>query len=221
MIEGNPGMPEDRYQLRKWLAQGGPAQVIVIGASTGGPDALTELLRAMPAGSPPVVVVQHIAPPLARSFAERLARNSGMRLGEIKSGVLLQPGTIYLSLDAQHIGVRKGISGPIIVVDDGPPVSGHRPSVDFLFQSAAKSMGDMRIFAALLTGMGRDGAGGLKSLLDSGAFTVAQDETSCAVYGMPKEAVRAGAVRLSGSIPEIRHWMEYAAGLSMSLRKVG
>ncbi len=214
-------MPEDRYQLRKWLAQGGPAQVILIGASTGGPDALTELLRAMPAGSPPVVVVQHIAPALARNFAERLARNSGLKLGDVKTGTVLQPGTIYLSPESQHIGVRKGMSGPILVVDDGPPVTGHRPSVDFMFQSAAKSIGDMRVFAALLTGMGRDGAEGLKSLLEGGAFTVAQDEASCAVYGMPKEAVRLGAVKLSGSVAQIRQWMEYAAGLSMYLRKVG
>jgi two-component system chemotaxis response regulator CheB len=214
-------MPEDRYQLRKWLAAGGPAEVIVIGASTGGPDALTELLRAMPPGSPPVVVVQHIAPALAHGFAERLARNAGLRLGESATGVLLQPDTIYLALDARHIGVRKGLLGPILVIDDGPPVSGHRPSVDYLFSSMARARGESRVFAALLTGMGRDGAEGLKSLLDAGAFTVAQDEASCAVYGMPKEAVRLGAVKLSGSIPQIRQWMEYATGLSKYLRKAG
>lgn len=214
-------MPEDRYQLRKWLAAGDPADVIVIGASTGGPDALTELLRGMPPGTPPVVVVQHIAPALAQGFAERLARNAGLKLGRVEAGVPLERETIYLSVDARHIGVRKGMSGPVVFLDDGPAVSGHRPSVDYLFSSVARALGGHRVFAVLLTGMGRDGAEGLKSLLERGAFTVAQDEASCAVYGMPKEAVKLGAAKLIGPVQQIRQWMEYAAGLSKYLRKAG
>ncbi len=207
-------MPQERFQLRKWLGAGGPAEVIVIGASTGGPDALTELLRAMPRDTPPVVVVQHIAPALAANFAERLARVSHLKLGEIRSGTVLTSGTIYLALDSQHIGIRKGLSGPIVFLDDGPPIGDHRPSVDYLFNSAAKYLSGVRIFAVLLTGMGRDGAQGLKSLLDQGAFTAVQDQKSCAVYGMPKEAVRLGAAVLVGPVREIRQWLEYATGMT-------
>ncbi|MEY4631338.1 MAG: hypothetical protein RIQ81_1458 [Pseudomonadota bacterium] len=211
---------DERYQLRKWLADGGPAEVILIGASTGGPDALTALLRGMPKDCPPIVVVQHIAPAMVAGFAQRLARTAGLQLGESKTGTLLRRGYIYLSLDSSHIGVRKGLSGPIIVMDDGPAEGGHRPSVDHMFHDAAKYLHDVRVFAALLTGMGRDGADGLKLLHDHGAYTVAQDEASCAVFGMPKEAVRLGAVRAVGNISYIRHWMEYAAGLTKRLLKV-
>lgn len=211
---------DERYQLRKWLAEGGPAEVILIGASTGGPDALTALLRDMPKHSPPIVVVQHIAPAMIDGFAHRLAKAAGLQLGDSKTGTLLRRGQIYLSLDSAHIGVRKGLSGPIIVMDDGPAEGGHRPSVDHMFHESAKYLHDVRIFAALLTGMGRDGAEGLKLLRDHGAFTVAQDETSSAVYGMPKEALRLGAVQAVGSIAQIRHWMEYAAGLTKRLLKV-
>ena len=144
-------MPQDRFHLRKWMAAGGPAEVIVIGASTGGPDALTELLRVMPADS---------------------------------------------------------------------PLSDHRPSVDYLFNSAAKYLSGVRIFAVLLTGMGRDGAQGLKNLLDHGAFTAVQDQDSCVVYGMPKEAVRLGAAVLVGPVQEIRGWLEYASGITKVLKKV-
>ena len=214
-------MAEDRFHLRKWMAAGGPAEVIVIGASTGGPDALMELLRAMPPGTPPIVVVQHITPALAANFAERLARNSHLKLGDIKSGALLRAGMIYLALGSQHIGVRKGLSGPILMVDDGPPIGDHRPSVDYLFSSAAKFLGGVRIFAVLLTGMGRDGAEGLKGLLDRGAFTAVQDEESCAVYGMPKEAIRLGAACLVGPVPQIRQWMEYITGVSKIFKKAG
>lgn len=214
-------MPQDRFQLRKWMAAGGPAEVIVIGASTGGPDALTELLRFMPADSPPVVVVQHIAPALAANFAERLARNSRLKLGEIKSGAVLRSGTIYLALDSHHIGIRKGLSGPILFLDDSPPVGDHRPSVDYLFNSAAKYLSGVRIFAILLTGMGRDGAQGLKNLLDHGAFTAVQDQDSCVVYGMPKEAVRLGAAVLVGPVQEIRQWLEYASGITKVFKKAG
>ncbi len=220
-MRGKPLGLDERYKLRKWLAQGGPAEVILIGASTGGPDALTSLLRDMPPDCPPIVVVQHIAPAMAAGFAGRLARAAGLRLGESKTGTLLRHGHLYLSLDSSHIAVRKGLSGPILVMDDGPPEGGgHRPSVDHMFLEAAKYLHGVRVFAALMTGMGRDGAEGLKCLMECGAFTVAQDEESCTVYGMPKEANRIGAVQAVGNISQIRHWIEYASGITKRLLKV-
>lgn len=212
---------DERYKLRKWIAHGGPAEVILIGASTGGPDALTHLLRDMPPDCPPIVVVQHIAPAMAAGFAGRLAKTAGLKLGDSRTGSLLRRGHIYLSLDSSHIAVRSGITGPIVVMDDGPPEGGgHRPSVDHLFLDAAKYLHGVRVFAALMTGMGRDGAEGLKCLQEQGAFTVAQDEESCAVYGMPKEANRIGAVQAVGNISQIRQWMEYASGLTKRLPRV-
>jgi two-component system chemotaxis response regulator CheB len=132
---------------------------------------------------------------------------------------VLRAGTIYLALGSHHIGIRKGLSGPILFLDDSPPVSDHRPSVDYLFNSAAKYLSGVRIFAVLLTGMGRDGAQGLKNLLDHGAFTAVQDQDSCVVYGMPKEAVRLGAAVLVGPVQEIRGWLEYASGITKVLKK--
>lgn len=213
-------MDNERYQLRKWLAEGGPAEVVIIGASTGGPDAVTNLLRDLPPGFPPVVLVQHITPALAHGFATRLARNANLKLGENRSGTLLRPGSLYVATDTGHLGLRRGLNGPILYIDEmEETVSGHRPSVDYLFADAAHHLKDIRIFAALMTGMGRDGAQGLKALFDQGAFTVVQDESSSTVYGMPKEAVRLGAPKLIGTPEQIRCWMEYAAGISKYLRK--
>jgi two-component system chemotaxis response regulator CheB len=203
---------DERYKLRKWLAEGGPAEVILLGASTGGPDALTVLLRDMPVDSPPVVVVQHIAPAMAGGFAARLAKNASLKLGDFRMGTLLRRGHIYLSHESLHIAVRSGITGPILVTNDGPPEGGgHRPSVDHMFRDAARYLHECRIFAALMTGMGRDGAEGLKCL---------KDQSSCAVFGMPKEAIRIGAVHAVGNLSQIRHWMEYTCGLTKRLLKV-
>lgn len=213
-------MDSDRYRLRKWLAEGGPAEVIVIGASTGGPDAVTALLRNLPPGFPPIVLVQHINPALARSFADRLARNANLKLGDLRPGVLLRPGMLYVAHSDEHLGLRRGLNGAIVYIEQSEDlVSGHRPSIDYLFASAARFLSHTRIFAILMTGMGRDGAAGLKDLFDRGAFTVAQSEASCAVFGMPKEALRLGGVNLVGSPSEIRSWMEYAAGITKILKK--
>lgn len=181
-------------------------EAFVIGASTGGTEALMRLLQTCPKGMPPVVVVQHISHAFAEPFAERLARVSGLRLVPFEPGTPLEPGTLALSTRDEHITlVRRG--GTLVVgTSQAAPTSSHRPSVDVLFQScvAAKA----RVMAILLTGMGRDGAQGLQHLHDRGIFTCCQDEESSVVFGMPKEAIARGAASYIGNLDDIREVME-------------
>ncbi|MGE4131925.1 MAG: chemotaxis protein CheB [Bdellovibrionales bacterium] len=176
--------------------------VILIGASTGGPQALAGLLERMPSHAPPIVVTQHIAPKFARPMAERLASISNLILGESEDGTPLQPGHVYLANGDHHIGIQE-IKGQLsLTISHAPDFNGHRPSVDFLFNSAIGLK--FRIMAILLTGMGRDGALGLRFLRKEGAFCIAQSERDCVVYGMPKEAIERGGAEFVGTIPEIR-----------------
>lgn len=177
--------------------------LIAIGASTGGTETLTHLLRSLPSDAPPVVVVQHISKSFCRPFAERLAGCAGLTLAEPGEGAPILPGHLYMAWDDYHIGVQEKGASMVLTVSDSPPVSRHRPSVDHLFFSAAK-LQKQRVFAALLTGMGADGAAGLAALDQAGALTCAQDEESCVVFGMPKEAIKLGAAKFIGSPDEIR-----------------
>jgi chemotaxis response regulator CheB/chemotaxis methyl-accepting protein methylase len=186
------------------------ADLIVIGASTGGTEVLTRILCRMPSYSPPVVVVQHISHAFAVSFAERLAAVSELTLGRCIDGEPLQRGSLYLARGDHHLGVRGANENLGLQVSHAAPVRSHRPSVDTLFLSAAKLTGT-KIFAALLTGMGSDGAEGLLALRKKGAFTCAQDEESCTIFGMPKEAIRLRAAALVGSPSEIRSAIEKAS----------
>jgi two-component system chemotaxis response regulator CheB len=177
-------------------------ELILLGASTGGTEALAQLLKNWPRESPPVVVVQHIGHNFSEAFAQRLAIVSGLKLGDIRNGEPLETDHIYLSLGDYHIGLQKQKTLIALTVSQSPQVSGHRPSVDFMFRSAALFKG--RIVAALLTGMGKDGARGLLELKSNGAYCIAQDEESSVVFGMPKEAIRLGASDFVGNIQDIR-----------------
>jgi len=177
--------------------------VILIGASTGGTEAVMRLLEEMPQECPPILVVQHISAYFARAFAQRVAHNAGLRLGVCAEGTLLQPGHVYLADDDRHLGIGGKRGRLSIVRSDGPPMNRHRPSVDFLFKSAAV-LSNVHISAVLLTGMGADGAMGMKELHDRGAVTFCQDEHSCVVFGMPREAISLGAADVVASPGEIR-----------------
>jgi len=162
--------------------------VIAIGASTGGVEALFSVLSALPADCPPVLIVQHMPAAFTAGFAARLDRLCPMRVVEAVDGTVVAPGTAYVAPGGRHMGLAHGR----IKLSDAPPVSGHRPSVDYLFRSIA-AVG-ARATGVILTGMGADGAQGLRAMRDAGARTLGQNEASCIVYGMPRAAREAGAV---------------------------
>jgi len=164
--------------------------IIAIGASTGGPPVLQTILSALPEDFPaPVLVVQHISPGFIDGLADSLAHYCKLPVRISSEGEILQPGNIYLAPDGVHMGVG---SGGRIALTGEQPENGMRPSVSHLFRSVADAFG-LRSVGVLLTGMGKDGAGGLKSMSEKGAVTIAQDEASCVIFGMPAEAIQLGA----------------------------
>ena len=167
--------------------------LIAIGASTGGTEAIREILADLPPASPGVVIVQHMPPGFTTSFAKRLDNLCRIRVKEAADGDRVLPGHAYIAPGSFHTAIQRNGAEYIVRVTSAPPVNLHRPSVDVLFDSCAEQAG-RNVVAAILTGMGDDGARGLRRMRDAGARTVAQDETSCVVYGMPREAVAHGGV---------------------------
>jgi two-component system chemotaxis response regulator CheB len=176
--------------------------VVALGASTGGTEALKEFLRPLPAGSPGVVIVQHMPAHFTTSFAQRLDDVCVLRVREATDGDRILPGHVLLAPGGRHMRVvRSGAEYRVRVMDD-PPVNRHRPSVDVLFESCAAHVGANAV-GAILTGMGNDGARGLLAMRQAGARTFAQDEASCVVFGMPREAILAGAAEQVVALPEL------------------
>lgn len=168
-------------------------KVLAIGASTGGVEALITMLSAFPENCPPTLITQHMPASFTTSFAARLDRTCRPKVEEAHEGAALKQGVIYLAPGGlTHLKV-SGATHPVCRLEDSPTVSGHRPSVDVLFDSVAHVFGS-RAVGVILTGMGRDGAAGLKRMRDTGARTLGQDEASCVVYGMPRVAFEMGAV---------------------------
>jgi two-component system chemotaxis response regulator CheB len=170
----------------------GTEKLIAIGASTGGTEAIKDVLLGLPADSPGVVITQHMPPGFTRSFAARLDRLCRISVCEARDGDRILPGTALLAPGGLHMEVTRSGANYVARLSEGPPVNGHRPAVDVMFNSAARCAG-RNLIAALLTGMGKDGALGLLEIRESGGYTVAQDEASCVVYGMPREAAEIGA----------------------------
>ncbi len=170
-----------------------PPQLIAIGASTGGVAAIEDLLTGLPPGSlPAIVVTQHIPAGFSRSFAARLDARLPMNVLEARDGSPIEPGHVYLAPGGQQFGVRPGAGGLQCRVERAERVNLHRPSVDVLFRSVAEHVGP-RAIGVMLTGMGRDGAGGMLAMRQAGAYNLVQDEASSLVWGMPGEAARLGA----------------------------
>ena len=167
-------------------------RIVFIGASTGGTEAIKEILVGFPAQMPPVMIVQHMPEMFTASFARRLDGACALRVKEAEHGEALLPGTAYLSPGHSHLAIRHVPGGYQCVLARSEPVNRHRPSVDVLFRSAAEQTGGAAI-GVLLTGMGKDGAQGLLDMRRAGAWTIAQDHDSCVVFGMPREAVALGA----------------------------
>ena len=173
-------------------ARGGRLPLVVMGASTGGIEALEEVLSEFPAGGPPVLIVQHIRGEFSAAIAARLDRAGAVSVQEARDGAPILPGHVYIAPGNDlHLEVT-GRQALRCRLRPGPPVSGHRPSIDVLFRSAA--MLGPQVVGALLTGMGRDGAEGLLEIRRAGGITFAQDRDSCVVHGMPRVACEIGAV---------------------------
>ena len=168
-------------------------KVIVIGASTGGTEAIREVLASMPSDCPGILVTQHMPAAFTRSFANRLNSVCGIAVKEAQSGERVLPGHAYIAPGDAHLLLRRSGAHYMTELSDGPPVNRHRPSVDVLFRSAAQHAG-RNALAIILTGMGKDGAAGMLEMKRGGACTIAQDEATCVVFGMPREAIACGAV---------------------------
>ena len=168
-------------------------RIVAIGASTGGVEALTEMISQFPANGPAALVVQHIPAAYIKRFAGRLNRISVVRVEEAVHGAPLGPGVIYVAPGACHLELRAGANGYHCWLIDKEPVNGFRPSIDVLFHSVANAAG-ARAVGVIMSGMGRDGVEGLKAMREAGASTLGQDAASSAVYGMPKAAFEIGAV---------------------------
>jgi two-component system chemotaxis response regulator CheB len=177
-------------------------RIVAIGSSTGGVEALMTVLSAYPANCPPTVITQHMPPSFTRSLAERLNRSYAPEIREAQDGAPLTAGRVYIAPGGEHhLEIVAGAHGPRCRLRSGPPVNGHRPSVDALFRSVSAAR--LAAVGVILTGMGRDGAEGLLAMREAGADTIGQDEASCVVYGMPKAALSIGAVARQYSLERI------------------
>ena len=168
-------------------------KVLVLGASTGGTQAIELLLKQLPSNAPGTVIVQHMPAGFTRTFSERLNSECDLEVREAKNGDTVIPGRVLIAPGNQHMLVKRSGAQYEVEVKDGPLVGRHRPSVDVLFNSAASFLGSNAI-GVMLTGMGKDGAKGMLAMKNAGGHNIAQDEKSCVVYGMPRAAVEEGAV---------------------------
>ncbi|MET8151182.1 chemotaxis response regulator protein-glutamate methylesterase [Actinoplanes sp. NPDC049668] len=196
-VPGRPGLAPARPGIAgppRPVRRGPPVRVdiLAIGSSTGGPDALTKVLQAMPTDLPvPIVVTQHMPPVFTKMFAERLDRSTPLRVFEAADGMELAPGTVYIAPGDKHLVLQRRSTATLIQLSGAPPENSCRPAVDVMFRSVASIFG-ASAFATVLTGMGYDGRGGSKVLREAGAEIMAQDEASSVVWGMPGAVVGAG-----------------------------
>lgn len=195
--EAAPAVAEPRKPWPKGVRD---VEIVLIGASTGGPPALLNILTALGAAAPwPILIAQHMSPGFLEGMARWLTASAGMPVEMGKGGVVPEPGKAYLAPDGAHLEYRAGT----LRLDHRPPERGNLPSVNYLFESVARDIVAPRTAAVLLTGMGEDGARGLLALREAGAWTAAQDQASAVVYGMPKVARDLGAAQEILSLDEI------------------
>ena len=167
-------------------------KIICIGASTGGTEAIREVLMPMPADAPAIVITQHMPPGFTTSFANRLNTLCRIRVQEARHGERILPGHAYIAPGGHHFRIDRSGSNYVAVVEDTEPVNRHRPSVEVLFKSAARVLGPNAL-GIMLTGMGADGAQAMREMKDAGSYNYVQDEASCVVFGMPRMAIQHGA----------------------------
>lgn len=177
-------------------------KLIAIGASTGGTEAIKEVLTRLPAAMPGIVMVQHMPETFTSSFAKRLDSLCALQVVEAQGGERIQPGQAYLAPGHSHLLVRRSGTGWVTELSQAEPINRHRPAADALFDSVAQAVGRDAI-GVILTGMGKDGAQGMLAMRGKGAWNIGQDEASCVVYGMPREAARVGALDEVAPLAEI------------------
>lgn len=184
-------------------------KIIVVGSSTGGTEALKVFLMDLPADSPGILITQHMPEAFTKTFAKRLDGLCKIAVKEAEHGERILPGHAYLAPGNRHLLLKRSGANYMIGLSDGPPVNRHRPSVDVLFRSAANYAGKNSI-GIIMTGMGDDGAAGMLEMHQAGAYTLAQDEQSCVVFGMPKEAIARGGVAEIVSLKDLsRHLLSW------------
>lgn len=181
-------------------------ELIAMGASTGGTEALLAVLKELPGNLPPIVITQHMPPVFTEMYAERLNRLCAMEVREAKDGDELYSGLCLIAPGALQMRVHKDVLGARVSCTEEEKVSGHCPSVDVLFRSVAEQY-EASAIGILLTGMGKDGAKGLLAMHEQGAYTLGQDEKSSVVYGMPMEAYKLGAVSQQGNLEQIPQYL--------------
>jgi two-component system chemotaxis response regulator CheB len=210
-----PAAP-DKPPPRRARPFGTTEKIIAIGASTGGTEAIREVLQGMPADAPAVLIVQHIPAAFSAPFAARMDRHSAMAVCQAQDGQQVVPGHAYIAPGDSHLQLARNGARYICRLSDAPPENRHRPSVDVLFRSVAEQAG-VNAIGAILTGMGDDGARGLLSMLQAGASTLAQDQDSSVVWGMPGTAVRLGAAQQQLPLGGIAARLLELAGAGSSL----
>jgi two-component system chemotaxis response regulator CheB len=181
-------------------------KVIAVGASTGGTQAIQDMVCALPPAAPGIIVVLHIPKHFSYSYAKRLDSLCALDVKEAENGESVTPGKVLIAPGDRHLLLNRNGAKYNVVVKDGPSVNRHRPSVDVLFRSVARTAGSKAV-GVILTGMGSDGAAGLKEMRDAGALTVAQDEASCVVFGMPKVAIENGGASAVVPLDKIPKWI--------------
>jgi possible glutamate methylesterase protein len=181
-------------------------ELIAMGASTGGTEALLAVLKELPGNLPPIVITQHMPPVFTEMYAERLNRLCAMEVREAKDGDELYSGLCLIAPGGLQMRVHKDVLGARVSCTEEDKVSGHCPSVDVLFHSVAEQY-EASAIGILLTGMGKDGAKGLLAMHERGAYTLGQDEKSSVVYGMPMEAYKLGAVSQQGNLEQIPQYL--------------
>lgn len=194
------------------VAGGSGGKIIFLGASTGGTEAIKEFLLGIPEDCPPILIVQHMPESFTASFARRLDGLCAPRVIESLGNEKVEPGTVYIAPGHSHLLIRRGATGYLTELSAAPPVNRHRPAVDVLFDSAAAVLGKNAV-GVILTGMGKDGAQGLLRMRQAGARTFGQDESSCVVYGMPREAFLIGAVEEQCKLDVISRKVLAAVGM--------
>ena len=186
-------------------------KIIAIGASTGGTEAIREVLTQLPADCPAIVITQHMPPGFTTSFAARLNSLCQIKVKEAENGERILPGHAYIAPGGRHFSINRSGANYVAVVDDAPPVNRHKPSVEVLFRSVAACAGRNAV-GVMLTGMGADGAQAMREMKDAGSYNYVQDEASCIVFGMPREAIAHGAA------DEVLPLTQIASTLLMRLR---
>jgi two-component system chemotaxis response regulator CheB len=177
-------------------------KLIIIGASTGGTEAIKEFLMQMPSDCPGILITQHMPEGFTRSFAKRLDSLCKISVREAEGGERVLPGHAFIAPGHSHLLLTRSGANYVTQLDQGPPVNRHRPSVDVLFDSAARCAGKNAV-GVILTGMGKDGAAGMLTMKNAGAYNFAQDEASCVVFGMPREAIAVGATHEVGALSDL------------------